>query len=341
MGRGGYDVGASVRRAEARVRVPVQTVFGSRSCHPSMSPIGLQVRKSCDSPEHPLSVAVAFLLDVTKSMAVIPEELARRTLHRMAKIVLTMLPDAQFLMGAVGDAEDGDHAPLQIGQFESSDLLVDQWLTRIYLEQGGGDNRTVPSFESYDLALLFAARMTRIDCYQNRGKKGYLFLTGDECPRERVSAQVANRVFGRTVLEHDVPLEQIIAEASEKFHIFMLIPDQRRAEDCESYWRRYLGDNVIVMEDPCDDGVLGADTALVVATLIGLTEGGFLGQHKDVGQALEAEHGCSKRQASRIYHAVLPYAANLPSAEPVRELQSCTPAWIVECDSNVIMLDQD
>lgn len=309
MGGGGYSVRAAVERTRTRRHVPTQKVFTRRGCHPSMDPKIVQFRESRDSAEHPQSVAIAMFLDVTRSMDDIPEGLAKRTLPTFASMVLPFLPHAQILFGAIGDAEDGDKAALQIGQWESDDALVDQWLTRIFLEQGGGDNMRQPSYESYDLALFFAARLARIDCYEKRGQKGYLIITGDECPRSRVSAHTVNRIFGRKVLDHDVPIEQIVKEACEKFHVFFLIPDQERAERCEAQWRALLGDNVIVMEDP-------EDTALVSSTLIALTDGAFQVELFDFKDRLKREHGCDGQQSTRIYRTVRPYAATRPGFEP-------------------------
>ena len=34
--------------------------------------------------------------------------------------------------------------------------------------------------ESYELAMYFMARHTALDCHEKRGKRGYLFIIGDE-----------------------------------------------------------------------------------------------------------------------------------------------------------------
>jgi hypothetical protein len=78
------------------------------------------------------------------------------------------------MFGAIGDATC-DRAPLQVGQFESDNRMDDD-LSRILLEGGGGGQKT----ESYELAMYFMARHTAADCYEKRGKRGYLFIIGDE-----------------------------------------------------------------------------------------------------------------------------------------------------------------
>jgi hypothetical protein len=91
----------------------------------------------------------------------------------------------------IGDHEC-DSYPLQVGQFESSDELMDKWLTSVYLEGGGGGN----SGESYQLAWMFAANYTAHDHWQKRDKKGYLFTIGDEPCLPKLPADAQKRIMG-------------------------------------------------------------------------------------------------------------------------------------------------
>ena len=101
------------------------------------------------------------------------------------------LAHPQILIGGIGDATC-DRAPLQIGQFESG-IEIDQDLAKLWLEGGGGGQQT----ESYELAMYFMARKTAIDCYENRGQRGYLFLIGDEMPYRRVKRKEVAGILGR------------------------------------------------------------------------------------------------------------------------------------------------
>ena len=106
------------------------------------------------------------------------------------------IPHPQILFAAVGDATC-DRVPLQVGQFES-DNRMDQNLENMILEGGGGGQKT----ESYELTLYIAARHTAIDCWEKRGRKGYLFIIGDEMAyplvhRAHVNRLVGNRSAGR------------------------------------------------------------------------------------------------------------------------------------------------
>ena len=70
----------------------------------------------------------------------------------------------------MGTAKKCDSAPLQVGQFESSDELLDKWLTNIYFEAGGGGN----GGESYALAWYFAALKTATDSMEKSvGRKAF------------------------------------------------------------------------------------------------------------------------------------------------------------------------
>ena len=94
------------------------------------------------------------------------------------------------MFGAIGDATC-DRAPLQVGQFESDNRMDDD-LSRILLEGGGGGQKT----ESYELAMYFMARHTATDCYDKRGKRGYLFMIGDEMAYPRVKRAEVAAVIG-------------------------------------------------------------------------------------------------------------------------------------------------
>jgi hypothetical protein len=153
-----------------------ENVFEERSLNNAMDPHDVAVRESRDSDEHPNSLAIIIALDVTGSMGSIPHHLVKEGLPSiMEGIIQAGIPDPQVLFLGIGDT-NFDSAPLQVGQFESSDELLDKWLTSVYLEGGGGGNVG----ESYHLAWYFAAKHTSIDCFEKRKQKGLLFTIGDE-----------------------------------------------------------------------------------------------------------------------------------------------------------------
>ncbi|MBM7113330.1 VWA domain-containing protein [Archangium primigenium] len=247
MGYGNYSSQAHDAIVQKRAKEPVQEVFQQTGCHPLMNPKGLRLREARDSAEHPNSLGIVFALDVTGSMGTIPKLMATQMLPKFMKILTDChVKDPQLLFMAVGDATS-DQAPLQVGQFESTAQLMDQWLTWSYLEgRGGGNNH-----ESYELALYTLAQHTAMDCWEKRQKKGYVFLTGDELPFPSLSKHVVESLIGDR-LDQDLTAEEIVAELQKTFVPFFVIPDQKRRENCEARWRELLGDHVLCMSNPQD-----------------------------------------------------------------------------------------
>jgi hypothetical protein len=305
MGYGAYSLEAHEAITQARASKPREAVFQRNDCDPAMNPRGVRWRESRDSTAHPESVGIVFALDVSGSMEDIPHGLATRTLPRFMESVLPILPDAQVLVMAFGNAY-ADRSPLQVGQFESEAPLIDRWLAATHLEGGGGGLG-----ESYDLAMTFASRHTAMDCLKKRGRKGYFFMTGDEVPFTHFSA-----AQGRALLddgsEADVPIDEVCKELLRSFHAFFLIPDPARAarESCEAVWRKLLAERCVVLATP-------DDTAVAAAILIGITER-VLRDREAIVRALEETFGRRGEERDRVLRAVFPYAEALARG-PIRD----------------------
>jgi len=317
MGHGNYSHAAHAALVADRASKSAAEVFTQRGCHALMNPHGIKVRESRDSADHPQSLGIVFALDVTGSMGDIPKLLARRELPNFMKLLGTCnIADPQIMFMAIGDATS-DNAPLQIGQFESTAELMDQWLTWSFLEGGGGGSGS----ESYELAFYMLAQHTDLDCWAQRGKQGYLFMTGDERPYPAVSRHQIEGLLGEK-LDEDIPIEEVIAAAAESYHLFFLIPDLHRRQNCEERWRQLLGDHVICMESP-------EDTCAVAAAIVGLTEG-VLPDTDAVAAALKNE-GMDKSRVGAVVRALRPYA-DLIRSGPAGRLPSAgaapaTPGW--------------
>lgn len=265
MGAGRYDVGvynatmSSLRAAgkssfsysdDHLARIP----RNQWTVHPDLDVKGVNVRESRDSAEHPTSVAIGVIFDVTGSMRGIPRALQAKLpdLHGHLQQA-DALEHPQLLFGAIGDAQDGDRVPLQMGQFESDNRMDDQ-LGKIVLEGGGGAG----GYESYDLALYFFARHTSIDCFERRGEKGYLFLIGDELARKAVKGvEVAALIDDG--LQGEVPLDVILDEVKQKYELFFILPEgTAHAQDTgvADFWKSKVGDanflRLSSVDDICD-----------------------------------------------------------------------------------------
>ncbi|UJR86771.1 VWA domain-containing protein [Sandaracinus amylolyticus] len=297
MGFGGYSYEAHRAITEARRDLPVQAVFKQREVHPLMRPHGVRVREARDSGGHPRSLAIVMALDVTGSMGEIPERLAKEELPGLIRLLNEHgVDDPQVLFMAIGDAFH-DRAPLQIGQFESTAELMDQWLTWTWLEGQGGAFGN----ESYELALYFAARHLELDCLEKRDQRGYLFLTGDEKPYPALSRSAVRSVLGDE-LEDDLPLSVVVDEASRVVEPFFLIPDLERRAQCEHAWRDLLGDRVICMESP-------ADTTACIAGIVAMSEGAIA--DVDAFARKLGERGVPRERIGAAVRALTPWAATI------------------------------
>ncbi|MCK6548018.1 VWA domain-containing protein [Myxococcota bacterium] len=302
MGYGSYSHEAHEALLRDRSSRPEQQVFTQTECHALMSPKGVRVRESRDSPDHPSSLGVVFALDVTGSMGAIPKLLAREELPTFMKVLeACKVPDPQLLFMAIGDAHS-DRAALQVGQFESTAELMDRWLTWTFLEGGGGPWGQ----ESYELGMYFLAQHTEMDCFVKRKKRGYVFITGDEKPYPVLSKHTVDGIIGDR-LDDDLLVEEIVALLQESFVPFFLIPDQRRRAGCEKEWRDLLGDHVICMNDP-------RDVCWVAASAVLIGEGLVRGERSLVS-VLEAAGAPPERLKSAV-RALAPLLADEPGEAP-------------------------
>ncbi|MCA9398032.1 hypothetical protein KC573_04335, partial [candidate division WWE3 bacterium] len=149
MGHGTFSSAAYTTLSNERsyATKSAREIFG-QELHEEMNPLGVEIRESRDSEEHPNSIAIQVWLDVTGSMHRIPENLVKESLpHLMLDIMDAGVDDPQLFFGAIGD-HTCDRSPLQVGQFESDTELIVKWLTNSHLEGGGGGN----DGESYLLA---------------------------------------------------------------------------------------------------------------------------------------------------------------------------------------------
>ncbi|BCJ55457.1 hypothetical protein Asp14428_69320 [Actinoplanes sp. NBRC 14428] len=219
---------------------------GARKAHPALDPKGVTVRESRDSDEHPRSTPIAVLFDVTGSMLTVPRVLQTKLPQLLGLLTRKgYAQDPHIMFGAVGDATC-DRVPLQVGQFES-DNRMDEDLARIVLEGGGGGQRT----ESYELAMYFMARHTALDSMTRRGRRGYLFLIGDEMPYAQVKPKEVKRFIGDDLRE-PITVEAMIAELRRSWDVYYIIPTAAGwggDKDILAHWRKLLGQQVIELDD--------------------------------------------------------------------------------------------
>jgi hypothetical protein len=319
MGSGRWSATTYHERATFRARSGTDTFdysaravrSGNLRVHQTLDPSGLGMRESRDSQEHPASNSIIISLDVTGSMGKVVRGI-HADLPRLHEMLLghQYIPHPQILFAAVGDATC-DQVPLQVGQFES-DNRMDQNLENMILEGGGGGQMT----ESYELAMYVAARHTAIDCWEKRQRKGYLFLIGDEMAYPFVKYHQVNKLLGDG-LQADIPLETIIAEVRQRYHLYFVIPGGAAHgvdRNVLAFWGNYLGEQSIIrLERP-------EETSECIGLTIGVSEGVV-----SAGDGLEhlQKRGVVARtidSVARVLSAIIPGTTTVTPSDRARRL---------------------
>jgi hypothetical protein len=162
--------------------------------------------------------------------------------------------------------------------------------------------------ESYELAMYAMARHTSLDCHEKRGRRGYLFLIGDELPYGKVKAREAREVIGDR-LTADIPLTRLLPELQQKFDVYYILPAGTAYSGSSKIldpWRRLLGQNVLELDDldaVCETIAL---TVGLGEEAIDLQEG--LDDLSDVGSTSAASVGKALAAVARR-HGSAPVAA--------------------------------
>jgi hypothetical protein len=251
MGAGHYSYHtARERRATVYASASKEEIFSQRTMDSKMNPKNA-VRECCENKEHPDTMPVIIGLDVTGSMGHVPENLIKKDFPEVMKKILDEgVPCPQLCFTAYGDHECDDF-PLQVGQFEASDELMEKWLTSIYLEGGGGGN----GGESTSLVYYFAARHTSCDAISKRGKKGLVITIGDEPNLSKYPKESLKGIFGSA--EKDMSSKEIINEAKKNWEIYHIniLDYAGKMKETSRCWEELLGDHFISVEANTDTNI--------------------------------------------------------------------------------------
>lgn len=278
MGGGKWNDTEWLRYATTHVtnKESVDAIYTSRKIHNDLDPKNIIMRESCDSADNPNSTALIVALDVTGSMSSVLDSVAREGLKTLATEVYARKPvsDPHIMFMGVGDVEC-DNAPLQATQFEA-DIRIAEQLTKIYFERGGGGN----NYESYILPWYFASMNTRIDCFEKRKKKGFLFTIGDELPTPYITGEHIKSVFGIDPQFDKLTAEELLTMVSRQYEVFHIIIEEgsyfrRNGDEVVKQWTNLLGQRAIRLADhkKLSEVIVsalqvtnGADTASVVSS---------------------------------------------------------------------------
>lgn len=249
MGSGSFDPGAYRAFTASTAGKATDDIYASRSIHKNLDPKGVKWRESRDSADSPAATPLIVAIDVTGSMGMIADVLARQGLGTLFTEILDRKPitDPHLMFMAVGDA-NCDRAPLQVSQFEADNRIVEQ-LTQIFIEHGGGGN----DFESYNLPWYFASAHTEHDSLIKRGKRGYLFTVGDEEAPKTLTREQIKTVIGDD-LERDISPAEMLAAAQRSYDVFHIVIEEgdyarKHLDRVCSTWNNLLGQHVIRLAD--------------------------------------------------------------------------------------------
>lgn len=251
MGYGRWDNASRATYSAATTAMEgksTEEVYRSRTMHSDLNPKGVD-RESRDSNENPESTPIIIGLDVTGSMGILADNIAREGLGTLFDCILDKRPvtDPHLMFMGIGDA-NYDQSPLQVSQFEPDSTIIQQ-LTSMHIEKGGGGN----NFESYNLPWYFAANHTSHDAMDVRNRKGYLFTVGDECaPEPLTTKQISHFIGDDGQVEIGTP--ELLEAARKLYDVYHIIIEEgsyarSHPNDVKVSWGNLLGQKVISLSD--------------------------------------------------------------------------------------------
>ena len=264
MGGGSYNYLNAVHKMTTDYSLKSrEEIFRQSHLCPEMDIRKKPVRESRDSEEHPESFPIIIALDETGSMGMVPEQLIKSAFPDIIKLIMEAgIKNPQVCFCGFGDVQGCcEEAPVQIGEFESSDDLMEKWLQSIYLEGcGGGNNGEDPQMIWY-----VAAHHMKTDAFEKRGKKGVLIYEGEYTIRSsieqarRLAAELRVAAREREITntsrqaithyigdgcEKDLITSDILAEVQEKWDVYHIHIEHGSYRLDQTNWVELLDDKV-------------------------------------------------------------------------------------------------
>jgi hypothetical protein len=284
----------------AHTATMASTPTALRHIHESMDPkskntLGQQIRECRDSEEHPNALPIVVGFDETGSMGTAPQLLQKKLATLKGATLRMGLTDAQLCFAAYGDAQNDEVAPCQVGQFESG-IEMEDFLNNLYLEKQGGGN----SGETPGLLLYFLANFTALDSLAKRGKKGYIVLTGDECPLPYVTRDEVERYIGPHI-QSDLTIKEVVKEAQKSFEIYFFLVNNHAAamQGSEKVWQNLLGADHVIPVQSLDN--ISEQIALLIAQLEGTIDS------LDAGAKILIAEGADPKNVARASQELAHY----------------------------------
>lgn len=225
MGHGSYQSSDWARLKNSRGLNSTSAsgdIFHNKTLADKFNPKLIEYRESCDSDDSPESTPIILGFDVTGSMGYLAAEIAKNSLNKTVTEIYDKKPVTNPHILCAPFTGYISEAPLQVTQFEADIRIVEQ-----LLDLWVGFSGNTYSYDS--LVWYFAAKHTKIDCFDKRNKKGFIFCIGDEiCGEDNdiLAKNVIKETYGDN-LHEDIPLSKLYEMASEKYEIFHIVTRMR------------------------------------------------------------------------------------------------------------------
>lgn len=205
MGGGGGYAGGSVRRS-GRGRTSsaaTEKEMSRRNLDPACDPRDRIITCTARGP-------MVFSFDETGSMGDLPKIIKDKYPLIAGQVgALSLVEEPMMSVCGIGDAENYEQAPVQVGDFLTLREVGDGF-NRIFLEGNGGSNDR----ESYDLMMYYFAYM----CNLPNAVTPFFLMTGDEGYRSILSSKRLTELFGSRAIQHqDTNIERVFADLDRKF----------------------------------------------------------------------------------------------------------------------------
>lgn len=263
MGEGNFNPQEYKRTAEVASRQEIAQTFPSSNMVDNLNPIRMRtpddqrLRESCISGSRNNLLPVIIGFDVTGSMGEIPHRLIQGPLGAIFGKLgeHPQIDNVQLMFAGVGDSKT-DKAPIQVTQFESSNVIYDQ-LTQIYLERGGGGN----GGESYHLLWYIAAFHTRLESFEKNGQKGVIFTMGDDGCHGVLTRDEILKYVNPDYEGGDIKNADILQELRKRYHVFHIdLPfsgshasNTQKARERGTHLSNFLNEDELLTADGVED----------------------------------------------------------------------------------------
>ena len=244
MGHGSYNAADWSRLKNSRGINDQSTagdIFRGNGVQEKYLPQFITVRESRDSADSPNSTPIIIGFDSTGSMGYLAAEIAKNSLNKTATMILEKRPVTDPHIMCAAFTSPGHSLSMQVTQFEADIRVVEQLLD--FVLQGG--NRY-----SYDaLVWYFALKHTATDCFEKRGKKGFLFCIGDEVGDDGNGPILRGSDIEENFGDKNAPdysTRELAKLTSEKYEVFHIITGSHTGSSLKTWEPLLPGRNAVI-----------------------------------------------------------------------------------------------